>query len=367
MNELRKDYLLDDWVIISSGRGKRPQPRAEGERKSTPLEKCPFCPGKEEQTPPEILRLPVGGKGWRIRVVPNKFGAVQEHGTIETLNLKYRALKTAFGKHEVIIETPFHDLEMADFTTERIKEIIGVYIERVKALEAIKGVEEVSLFKNQGFSAGASLSHSHSQLIAVNKVSERTKREIKAFNDSFLKTQSCPYCEIISFEMDSQRRVYENQSFACFTPFASSAGFQLSVFPKRHSRHFNEMGEKEKEDLSEILKKALSALKTISSDYNILFHNAPQSATEYHWHISIKPRLMVRAGFEESTDCIINIFSPEDCAAFYREEFAKPLGENEKIEKEKARLKEEKPPESDFSLKMNLSFDKGEKMKDEEK
>ncbi|MFH1235070.1 MAG: hypothetical protein V1493_05670, partial [Candidatus Diapherotrites archaeon] len=128
------------------------------------------------------------------------------------------------------------------------------------------------------------------------------------------------------------------------------------------SRHFNEMGEKEKEDLSEILKKSLSALKTISQDYNITFHNAPPSTREFHWHISIKPRLMVRAGFEESTDCIINIFSPEDCAAFYREEFAKqalkPAAEPPPEAKAEARAEipqEEKPF---FSMGLSFSSDK---------
>ncbi|MEM0359877.1 MAG: DUF4931 domain-containing protein [Candidatus Diapherotrites archaeon] len=354
MNELRKDYLVEEWVIIASGRSKRPQPSSESERKSTPLEKCPFCPGKENETPPEIMRLPVSSKGWRVRVVPNKFSAVQDHGVIESLGLKYRSLKTAFGKHEVIIETPIHDLEMADFSLERIKEVLSVYIERVKALEAIKGVEEVCLFKNQGFSAGASISHTHSQIIALNKVSEKTKRELKAFNAAFLESQSCPYCEIISLEMDSQRRVYENQSFACFTPFAPRAGYQLLVFPKKHSRHFSEMGEKEKADLAEILKKALSAIKTLGADFNMVFRNAVPSAREYHWHISIMPRLLVRAGFEEGTDCIINIYSPEESAAFYREEFAKPLKEAKTEE-----LKEQ-PETGDFYLKLNLSFEPGE-------
>lgn len=321
MHELRKDYLLDDWVIIASGREKRPQ-HLEIEQRISPKAKCPFCPGHEGLTPPEITRVPIQSQNWRIRVVPNKFSAVQETGIIESLKLPFRSLKTAFGRHEVIIETPLHNLQMADFSLKQIMEILNVFIERVNALEALKEVKEVSLFKNQGVKAGASLSHAHSQIIALNKLSEKTKRELKAFEESFEKNQKCPYCEIIGIEMNSQRRVFENDSFACFTPFASRAAYQLLIFPKRHSRHFNEMGEKEKRDFSEILKKALLAVKELGADFNLYFKNAPPSVRDFHWYANIMPCLITRAGFEESTECIINIYSPEECASFYRKEFA---------------------------------------------
>ena len=123
--------------------------------------------------------------------------------------------------------------------------------------------------------------------------------------------------------MDSQRRVFENESFACFAPFASRAAYQLLIFPKRHLRHFKEMYEKEKRDFAEAMKKALSAVKQLGADYNLYFRNAPPGQEDFHWHVNLMPRLTTRAGFEEATECIINIHSPENCAEFYREEFAK--------------------------------------------
>lgn len=320
MHELRKDYLLDDWVIIASGREKRPK-LVEAAPMSSVDENCPFCPGNEERTPPEILRLPVGVNDWRVRVVPNKFPVVEQAGEIERLDLKFRFLKTAFGRHEVVIETPVHRLQMADFTLEKIMEIVDVCAERVNALEEVDGVKEIVLFKNQGLKAGASINHSHSQIIALNKLSEKTKRELAAYNSFIAENQACPFCQIIGLEMDSQRRVWQNDSFACFAPFASRVPFQLGIYPKRHSRDFREMREKEKRDFAEMLKKVLSAIKLLGLDYNLYFKNAPPGVEDFHWHVCVLPRMTTRAGFEEATDCIVNTHSPEFCAAFYREKF----------------------------------------------
>ncbi len=322
MHELRKDYLLDDWVIIASGREKRPKQVEETLLPSVD-ENCPFCPGNEERTPPEILRVPALAGEWRVRVVPNKFPAVEQAGEIEKLELPFRFLKTAFGRHEVIIETPVHRLRMADFTLARIMEVVGVYAERVDALEALPGIEEIVLFKNQGPKAGASILHSHTQIIALNKLSERTKRELEAYRAFVAENQACPYCRIVGIEMDSQRRVWQNDSFACFAPFASRVPFQLSIYPKRHFRDFREMYEREKRDFAEILKRALSAIKVLGLDYNLYFKNAPKGTEDFHWHVCIMPRMTIRAGFEEATDCIVNTHSPEFCAAFYREQFEK--------------------------------------------
>lgn len=324
MHELRRDYLLDEWVIVASGRKKRPTPKEE-KKEPSPKETCPFCPGHEKMTPPEILRVPVLAKKWRIRIVPNKYSAVQESEPIEKINLPFRFLKTAFGKHEVIIETPVHNLQLADFEVNRIMEVVNAFIERVDSLEGIENVEEVVLFKNQGPKAGASLSHSHSQIIALNKLTEKTKRQINAFNEFVKKREACPYCEILRIEMDSQRRVFENESFACFTPFASRAAFQLLIFPKKHSSHFSEMNEKQRRDFAITLKKALSAVKGLGADYNLYFKNAPPSQNDFHWHVNLMPSLMTRAGFEEATDCIINTYPPEQCAEYYRERFSEAI------------------------------------------
>jgi len=324
MHELRKDYLLEDWVIIAGGREKRPQLTKETgtvrENKD-----CPFCPGNEERTPPEITRAPILADRWRVRVVPNKFSAVDETGVIEKLDLPLRRLKTAYGRHEVIIETPVHSMKLADFTLGRVMEIIGVYIERVIALESMEEIKEVALFKNEGVKAGASILHSHTQLIAFNQLSQKTRMELNAYDRYLEKNQACPYCEIVRIESDTQRKVWENESFLCIAPFASRVPYQLMILPKKHSRHFMEMYEKEKRDFAEILKKALTAIKALGADYNMYFKNAPHSIRDFHWTVNILPRTTIQAGFEEATGCIINSHSPEFCASFYREEFAKEV------------------------------------------
>jgi len=320
MHELRKHYLLDEWVIIASGREKRPK-QLGAETPEMPKEKCPFCVGKEEETPPEITRIPFQGKTWRVRVVPNKFSAVDDTTLVEKLALPFRVLKTAAGKHEVIIETPLHELQMADFTESRIMEVLNIWIERIVELEKNINIQEVSLYKNQGGKAGASLSHAHSQLIALNQVSKRTKDEIAAFTKAFEATGSCPYCAVIALEKDSQRRVFENQSIAVFTPFASKSPFELVIFPKRHSKHFKGMMEKEKADFASAMKKALLAIRGLGGDFNFYFKHAPPETGDFHWYATLEPRLAIRAGFEKATGTMINSFSPEFAASYYREKF----------------------------------------------
>jgi len=320
MHELRKHYLLDEWVIIASGREKRPK-QIVSETKIMPKNKCPFCVGKENETPPEIMRVPFQGKTWRVRVVPNKFSAVDDTTLVEKLELPFRFLRTAAGKHEVIIETPLHELQIADFTESRIMEVLKVWIKRVSALEKNVNVQEVSLFKNQGAKAGASLSHAHSQLIALNQVSERTKNEMSAFAKAFESIGNCPYCAVIALEKDSQRRVFENQSFVAFTPFASKSPFELVIFPKRHSKHFKGMMEKEKADFANVLKKAFIAVRGLGEDFNLYFKHAPPDAGDFHWYVTIEPMMAIRAGFEKATGTMINSFSPEFAASYYREKF----------------------------------------------
>jgi len=267
------------------------------------------------------MRVPFQGKTWRVRVVSNKFSAVDDTTLVEKLELPFRFLRTAAGKHEVIIETPLHELQMADFTESRIMEVLNVWIGRITELEKNVNIQEVSLFKNQGEKAGASLGHAHSQLIALNQVSRRTKDELNAFAKAFETIGNCPYCAVIALEKDSQRRVFENQSFVAFTPFASKSPFELVIFPRRHSKHFKGMMEKEKADFASVLKKALVAVRGLGEDFNLYFKHAPPETGDFHWYATIEPKLTIRAGFEKATGTMINSFSPEFAASYYREKF----------------------------------------------
>ncbi len=310
--ELRKDYILDRWVIVSEARGQRPHEFKEVEAKETSV--CFFCPGNEKMTPPEISR--VGDeKNWKIRIFPNKFAAAKEEGVseIKTHN-RFFTFSDSFGKHEVIVETPDHSKQMADLSVDEIKEVLQVYVDRINEISKIEGVKHVNVFKNHGGEAGTSIVHSHTQVIANNFVPSLVREELEAIK----RHHSCPYCDIINIEKGSYRRCFENELFAAFTPYASRFHYEIWIFPKHHINSITRMDNNLLWHMAEILKKVLVKLKELGAPYNFFlhYHNDPA----YHFHIEVCPRLAIWAGYELGTNACINSVTPEEAAKFYRGE-----------------------------------------------
>lgn len=312
--ELRKDYLLDRFVILATERAKRPHEfKKEKAKEKTKL--CYFCPGNENLTPQEILRTSDKKGKWKIRVFPNKFAAVKKKGNpeIRTDN-KYFTFADAFGQHEIVVETSDHKKQLADLSVEEIKEVLKVYNNRINELSKINGVKYVQIFKNHGEEAGTSIIHTHSQIIAYNKIPEIVEAEVGAVK----KYESCPHCEIINIEKNSHRRCFENNSIAAFTPYASRFPFEIWIFPKRHIKNLTEMDENELFDLADILKKILLKLQELNAPYNYVLHYSPENEN-LHFHMELLPRLSKWAGFEFN-GTVINTITPEDAATFYRGE-----------------------------------------------
>jgi len=218
MSELRKDYILDRFVIIAAERGKRPVLVSEKPDVVDDSSQCPFCPGHEAMLAGIINEIKKG-KSWTIRVVPNKYSAVSLEGNpeIRTDN-KFFTFATAFGYHEIIIETPDHNLEIEELPVEHIQGILKTYIWRIKELNDKPNIRFVSVFKNRGKEAGASIKHSHSQVIAYNHKPSWIADELLKVYDYFIKNESCPYCEIIDIEKRSFRRIFEDEHFVSFAP-----------------------------------------------------------------------------------------------------------------------------------------------------
>lgn len=305
--ELRRDYVLDRWVIISEKRDARPFEFKK--EKATKAKNCAFCPGNENLTPPEIGRI--GGNKWRMRWFENKFAAVLAEGEpkVKTKELFYTKA-SAYGKHEIIVETPTHR-QLAELPVSSIAELLGVYSGRIEELSRIPEVKYVSVFKNSGANAGASLVHSHSQAIAYNWVPTMVHAEIEASKHY----EDCPYCSIASTEMKSPRGIFENRYFAVFAPYASRFNYEAWIFPKRHIKSITEMDREMLMQMAEALKKILVKLKNIS--YNYFLHYAP-NRQDLHFHIEVCPRISVWGGFEYCTNTIINSVPPEEAAKFYR-------------------------------------------------
>ncbi len=329
MPEFRKDPVVGRWVIVASERAKRPlQFRCEPVRGT--LQLCPFCEGQEELTPPEILayRTPgsrPNGPGWRVRVVPNKYPALRVEGDLNKRGDGIYDLMQGVGAHEVIIETPKHEVTMARMSVGQISEVFAAYRDRLVDLKRDRRLCYGMVFKNVGALAGASLEHSHSQLIVTPVVPINVSEEMTGAEQFYAYRDRCIYCDMIQQELSSESRlVLDLPRFLAFCPYASRFPFEVWILPKQHASHFEEADHAAVQELAAMVKTILAWLELAldSPPYNYMVHTAPfdsHALPYYHWHIEVIPRLTRIAGFEWGTGFYINPVPPEDAAAFLRD------------------------------------------------
>lgn len=329
MSELRKDPVTGRWVIISSERGRRPSDFQE----APPKRKggfCPFCAGNEKFTPPEILAYREPGTvpnstGWSLRVVPNKFPALKIEGNLDKTGIGLFDKMNGIGAHEVIIETSSHEVTMATLSERKIEDILWAYRDRVIDLKKDARFQSILIFKNEGEAAGASLEHSHSQLIALPIIPRQVAEEIEGSRLYYNYKERCIYCDIIRQEMYSEERsVAENEHFLAITPFAARFPFETWIIPKNHNSCFDEAQPWEYSSLARILKNLLLRMDKVLNvpPYNYIIHTCPLRSPMrefYHWHLELIPKLVRIAGFEWGSGFYINPTSPEEAAKFLRE------------------------------------------------
>jgi len=329
MPELRKDPITDRWVIISTERGKRPSdwPSEPESRKGG---FCPFCPGNEDKTPPEIIAnrqegSPPNSSGWSVRVVPNKFPALQIEGDLNRRGEGLYDIMNGIGAHEVIIESPNHFSELADLEIDHIRDILLVFRHRILDLKRDQRFKYILVFKNRGTAAGASLEHSHSQLIATPIIPKRVAEELAGARRHFEFKERCIYCDILRQELHSGKRVVvARDNYVAVEPFAPRFPFETWLMPTRHGSHFEETATEQFGDLAATLKETLLRInKTLEyPPYNFVLHTSPLQEPElfeYHWHIEVIPKLTKIAGFEWGSGFYINPTPPEVAAQHLRE------------------------------------------------
>jgi UDPglucose--hexose-1-phosphate uridylyltransferase len=331
MPDLRRDPIVGRWVIISTERRGRPHDfiKLQPARPiSTAL--CPFCPGQERLTPKEIMayRPQSGGPNspnWTVRVVPNKFPALQVEGEMGREGVGLYDRMNGVGAHEVIIETPSHVEGLADLPTKKIEDMLWAYRDRMIDLRKDLRFRYILIFKNHGASAGATLEHSHSQLIALPIVPTNVQEELDGCRHHYQQKERCIYCDIIRQDLsDGDRIIAENPEFICVTPFAPRFPFEMWILPKRHAAYFEESQKSQFEFLAQILSESLRRMDKVLSrpPYNFILHSSPlheKTGDYYHWHLEIIPKLTQVAGFEWGTGFYINPVSPEEAATFLRE------------------------------------------------
>ena len=331
MPDLRKDQIVGRWVIIATDRAKRPHDfTREKERSTTSTGFDPFLEGNENATPSEILAYREAGTdrdkpGWRVRVVPNKFPALQVEGQLSKRGDGIYDLMNGIGAHEVIIECPHYEESMARLTLDNIREVMWVYRDRMVDLKKDRRLVHGLVFKNKGALAGATIDHSHSQLIVTPVVPINVWEEMEGALGFYNYRGRCIFCDMIQQELATGSRiVLDLPNFVVFCPFASRFPFETWILPKQHSSHFENIQRQQVEELGLVLKTVLCKLELALDDppYNYIIHTAPfdtQELQHYHWHIEIMPRLTRVAGFEWGSGFYINPVLPEQAAAFLRD------------------------------------------------
>jgi UDPglucose--hexose-1-phosphate uridylyltransferase len=327
MPELRKDPIIERWVIIATERGKRPSDFITEQKE--PRDKfCALCPGNETKTPPEVYALRPEGSlpntpGWRLRVVKNKFPALIAEERLEKTNIGVFEWVSGVGDHEVVIETPRHHTRFTDLTVEEVVDVLTAYRERILALKQDARFRFIMVFKNHGDAAGASLDHSHSQLIALPIVPKRVFEEMQGALTYYKNNHQCLFCDIIKQEVDAEVRIIEQKDdVIAVAPFASRFPFETWIIPQQHHASFEET--EDYEGVARVLSGVLRRLDSVLEDppYNFVIHTSPSGETNnayYHWHLEIIPRVTKVAGFEWGTGFYINPTPPEEAAQFLRE------------------------------------------------
>ena len=327
MPELRKDPISGRWVIISVERGKRPSdfgirvsPKKGGF--------CAFCKGNEHTTPPEIMAFRKNGTspntpGWTLRVVSNKFPALSIEGNLDRVGEGMFDKMNGVGAHEIIIECPDHNMTLSTMPLEFVENVLRAFYNRIGDLKKDSRIKYVLVFKNEGDDAGASLEHTHSQLIALPIIPHLVDEEIVLAKQYHSYKERCIFCDIIRQESEDKKRIIsENDDFIAMAPFAPRSPFETMILPKRHESSF--LPNSNANLLARILQKTLKQIDTVLDlpPYNMMIHTSPFKDEEneyYHWHIEIIPKLTKIAGFEWGSGFYINPTPPEEAAKFMRE------------------------------------------------
>jgi UDPglucose--hexose-1-phosphate uridylyltransferase len=310
LTDIRQDPVSGHRVIYAPDRAKRPNDFAPEQGPDKGDDRCPFCPGNESETPPEVFSLRQSGEpdtpGWDVRVVRNK----------------YPALSPETGAHEVIIETPNHDASLADMPVAEVRDVVLTWQMRIRHHQRDASLRAVSIFKNHGAAAGATRAHPHTQLMALPYVPPRIESELSFGRREMEVAGECPWCR--SLESAGERLVFETEHFGAIVPKAARFPFETWVIPWGHASNFETLAEPMLTDFARVLASALHRINTVLDNppFNAVLLTAPFSGTPaeeqalrcYHWRMELIPRLSTIAGFEWGTGCFINAILPEEAS-----------------------------------------------------
>ncbi len=322
-SELRQDIVTGDWVVIATGRAKRPDAFIQSERIPAddavdPFED-PVASGQEK----DVLSYRRSDGEWSLLVLPNKYPAFVRGKAVKELSEGPYFAMSGVGYHEVIVTRDAHR-SLAQLDTWQVAEVIDAYRERYLELMNKKSVNYIQILHNHGKEAGASLSHPHSQLMAIPVISPYVELELNGAERFFKTNKEKVYSVIAEYESEQKKRIIlENEHFVVFCPFASRGAFEMMILGKRPNPYFERITEAEIFSLAEALQKSLQTLYHGLNDpaYNFYVHSAPCDGREYphyQWHIEILPRMATWGGLELSTGIEVSTIEPEVAASYLR-------------------------------------------------
>ena len=336
VSELRQDLVSGDWVIIATSRARRPHlfMQKKREKFEQPISQCPFeNPQATGHGEPLLIYYEKGKKKrvkgakklikeWSLQVVKNKYSALGPGDCSDTYREGPYTLMDGAGFHEVII-TRDHDKHLALLPLEKIEEVLKAYQERYLALMDHRCVNYIFIFHNHGREAGASVPHPHSQLVAMPILPADVRRSLRGAREYHEEHKRCVHCEMLKWEREERRCIFQNEHFILFAPFVPRVNFELRIYPRKHQSNFEKINEVERKYLAEALWQTLHRLYKGLKDpaYNFFIHTAPCDGKDYkyyHWHIEVLPKTSVWAGIELGTGIEILTIEPEIVAKYLR-------------------------------------------------
>lgn len=337
MSELRYCPIKRVWTIIAPERRQRPYEFRERRDEQPAAADDPFAPGNESQTPPTILSIanPAHPDRWQVRVFANAYPALRVEGEVVREGVGLNDKVSGIGAHEVIVETPRPDAELADLDVDEIALVLHAYRARLLDLRRDLRLRYVLIFKNKGREAGASQAHAHSQLIATPIIPTAVVQELNSARSHFRHRERCLFCDVMRQEMRLGDRVcLETERFIALAPFAATSPFETWILPKEHGHDFALAADDELHGLAAMLRDFLRRMRVLLDDppFNMILHTAPNPhprpgrpdfwttiESDFHWHLEVVPRISRPAGFEWGSGYSINPTPPEESARYLSE------------------------------------------------
>jgi UDPglucose--hexose-1-phosphate uridylyltransferase len=334
-------------VLVATARGMRPRKEEDPAPRDTRkhVETCPFCAGNEHMTPPTVAVVP-DPDNWKLRVVENLYPVLGDDRSSSNLVFGLQQAIDGYGRHEVIIDHPEHGIAIQDMSEAHLADLLGMYRDRIETLYRTDArIQYVLVFKNFGPAAGASIAHTHSQVIAMPVVPENVHNEVAHSRRYFEKNRQCIFCSLIDEALTFEATIYDRESgsvrrqisvgqyvvergqhFVAIKPFASRYEWEIHILPLRHRSDFIQISDAERDDMATVLKRAMARLDAVigGAQYNFFLHSVPHNNEfsachdSYHWHLEICPRTSIPTGFELGSGLFVSTTSPEQAAAQLR-------------------------------------------------